>query len=531
MTIAGATPALPHLDPAAEACEARAHDLYFNRHDWAGALIQWRIRAKLGPPTIETQLALAHCEIVAGASRDHPEIGLADPVAASNGRLADYAQLVRTCVTAYLMQADGAYSAKLARLLTAVDPHFRSVYVRQILPRSEASSIEIPEPPIDPEPLPFERAFPMSRDAMDAIIARHAGRGVLLVARHIVRGVEDTLSGYLRTSLEALNLPVRIVESHSVDPDEVARVPDLLRAAIDAFRPHAIVVLDALVSGATAYSPVLPAILSVLHDARRRWGTKIVFSYTDAWYGGMPALLDAIADQADLIHVIFAGLSSRVAPRVAAKLFCHPYPCPDLLSAGAAPPASGTRAGFVGGLSWSNQSRLAWWAEIKRLDLPIELRFNNIAGMLTPVEYAELIASYPISLDFTARISGDQVLTLRAIEAPWYGSLLLSEAAADTAYFMRPYEHYVPFATLAQLEGRLRILMENAPLRARITRAGTAWVKEQFGAPQFWARLFDRLESSPAVAPTPPTLRLDNLALSIPSSPATYAVFARPLAA
>jgi len=151
--------------------------------------------------------------------------------------------------------------------------------------------------------------------------------------------------------------------------------------------------------------------------------------------------------------------------------------------------------------------------------------------MLTPVEYAELIASYQISLDFTARISGDQVLTLRAIEAPWYGSLLLSEAAADTAYFMRPYEHYVPFATLAQLEGRLRILMENAPLRARITRAGTAWVKEQFGAPQFWARLFDRLESSPAVAPTPPTLRLDDLALSIPSSPATYAVFARPLAA
>jgi hypothetical protein len=528
---AASSNASPVLGAAAEACEARAHDLYFERHDWAGALLQWQIRAKLGPPTIETQLALAHCEIVMGVDRDHPEIGLADPVAASNRRQHDYAQLIRSCASAYLMEGEGGRAAKLARLLAAVDPHFRSVYERQILPSAAAVPIDIPDPPVDPTPLPFERALPLSESDAEAVLARHADCRVLLFARHADRSVqEDTLCRYLRTSVEAVGLPIRIVESHSTDPDVVARVPAMLREAIDGFRPHVIVVLDALTSGASAYPHTQPAILSALHDARRRLGAKVVFSYTDAWYDGMPALFDAIVEHADLFHVIFAGVRSRVTPRVAAKLFCLPFPCPDPRVPGAPAPARHRDAGFVGGLSWSNQSRLAWWAEISRLGLPIEVRFRNIAGMLTAADYAELIASYPISVDFTARITGDQVLTLRALEAPWYGSLLLSEEAADTAYFMRPYEHYVPFATLHQLAGRLRLLLDDAPRRERITRAGTAWVKRQFGARPFWARLLHRLDSTPAVAATLPDVPPGAARLSIPSSPATYAALARPLA-
>ena len=522
--------ASPGLGAAVEACEERAHDLYFERRDWSRALLQWQIRAKLGPPTIESQLALAHCEIVMGVDRDHPEIGLSNPASASNGRLANYAHRIRTSATAYLMEGNGARAAKLARLVTAVDPHFRSVYERQILPGPEAGPIDIPDPARDREPLPFERGRPFAAADARAVLARYADRRVLLfTARANAAIQEDTLCRYLRTSVETVGLAIRIVESHNWQADAAIQTPEVLRAAIEEFRPHVIVILDALISGASSYDQTRPAILAVLHDARHRLGAKVVFSYTDAWYGGMPELFDAIADHTDLFHVIFAGVQPRLTPRVAAKTFCFPLPCPDPRAPDAPRPAQRAGAGFVGSFSWSNQARLAWWSEIRRLGLPIELRFHNIAGQLTPEAYAELIASYPISVDFAARITGDQVLTLRAIEAPWFGSLLLSEAAADTAYWMRPYEHYVPFATLHQLAGRLRILMENAPLRERITRAGTAWVQSQFSAHQFWARLLHRLDGTPPVATRLPELRLGGVALRIPSSPETYAAFARPI--
>jgi hypothetical protein len=528
MTDSPPTPLPSGSASAIEACEARAHHLYFERYDWAGALLQWQIRDRLGPPTIESQLALAHCKIVVGDDDDIPEIGVSDPTTLSNGRRYDYAQLIRTCAWAYLTSGDGLHASKLARLAAAADPHFRSIYERQIL---ADAPVEIPAPPADPEPLPFERKLALSAEAARDVLAAHEGDRVLVFMPHL--GTSDdllsevTLARYLRTSLEALKIDHRILESQRLTAEERVDLPARLRRVIAEFRPAVIVCYDMMISGASVLEDVRPGIFAALHEARRSIGSKIVYTYSDSWYDNAPALLDAVADHADVIHVTFAGLLSRVSPRVANRIFCYPYPCYDPRAPGARAPAQRPVAGFVGGMSWANQSRLVWYAEITRAGLPIEINFNAISGFRTPAEYAELIASYPISIDFTTRSSGDQVLTLRAIEAPWYGSLLLGEAAADTAYFMRPFEHYVPFATFGQLAGRLQLLLEDPPLRERITRAGTAWVQRNFGARQFWARLFWQLDRCEPAGATMPELPSGDVGVRMPSSPASYGELVR----
>ncbi|MEJ0071046.1 MAG: glycosyltransferase [Pseudomonadota bacterium] len=81
------------------------------------------------------------------------------------------------------------------------------------------------------------------------------------------------------------------------------------------------------------------------------------------------------------------------------------------------------------------------------------------------MEYADLLSSYAITLNFTARANGVGILTARTLEALLYGSLLLEQQSGDATYFLRPFEHYVPFTTFAELAARLRRVIDDAPLR------------------------------------------------------------------
>ena len=71
--------------------------------------------------------------------------------------------------------------------------------------------------------------------------------------------------------------------------------------------------------------------------------------------------------------------------------------------------------------------------------------------------------------------------------------MLLEEANEDTAYFLRPHDHFVPFSTLRELEARLDELLGDAAHRQRIARAGQDWVRRHFTGRQFWAQLLRRL--------------------------------------
>jgi hypothetical protein len=363
------------------------------------------------------------------------------------------------------------------------------------------------------------------------VLERHGRPRVLLFmsTQDFVRpGMEAVLCRVLRLSLDALGCAVTTVESHALDDAQRANLAGQLRDTIAAFRPTIILCGELRLTGASADAALAADLLAELHAARRG-GCKVVGSYWDSWYDGMPAFLDGLRPHLDAIHVIFPGVLRRLPPAVAAKTFCFPFPWHDPRPPEAVAAPQHLRASFVGNRSWANQSRVAWCAEIVRAQLPVDLQLVPPKEPRSASAYAEALAAYAVTVNLTARSSGDRVFTLRTVEAPWFGSLLLEEDSDDTRYFMRPFEHYVPFATFAELEGRLRRLLSDAASRTRITRAGTAWVQQQFGALPFWARLLRQLhDAAPASMPAAPA-GVPPVPVRIPSSPGTYADLARAL--
>jgi hypothetical protein len=511
--------------------EAAAHRLYFEQHRAIAALPRWRLCSALGPPKIETQLALAHCEIEAGADQDLPAVGIAGPVAPSAGRALDYAELILSCAWTHYNNGDALRASKLARLVAAVDPHFRSVYEQQILAPPSGPAGVLPAPA--GEPLPFERQLQLTDDAAARdVIARH-GRGVLLfmpwLRREPGRQIESSHCRQLRATLEELGIPVSIIESFQLDNEEHLQLHDRLRGAIAEFRPSVIMCADMMVAGATRYQPLQDGILSVLDEARRKFGCKLVYTYTDTWYDGMAELLEAMAELPDLFHIPAPGVLRRVAPEFAARVFCYTNPLENLRPAGMSAAGQHPRASFVGSIGWANLSRLVWCTEIARAQLPVDMHLTTAGSFRTPEGYAELLAEYAISVNLAARISGDRISTGRTAEVPFYGSLLLEEASEESAYFMRPYEHFVPFASLAELSDRLQLLLRDEPLRRRITMAGTAWTRRHFSALPFWARLFHRLFETDAPPPTKPRQHFSSVTVCFPHSAQSYFELARPL--
>jgi hypothetical protein len=487
------------IDPVAR-CERLAHQVYFELPQWESALTAWRLRAAIAAPNVETQLALAHCQIELAAEHDLSGIVLDQPVALSNGNRDLYLYFVQCRAYALLQQGDAARAAQLTRLMAAVDRHLNEVYARQILPAGGAA--DIPQP-VD-APLPFQQEFDLDDASAHAVIERHRHRRVLLVLRGASSGaILACVRRHFATSLAELAIAC---DGYDVNPG--AEVPrplfiDGLRQAIAGFGPDVVVYEDMFVSGPAAELESWNRIVDVLETARRSRGTKIVFSYSDAWYDGMADMMNAAYHVPDLFHMFHPALLARLVPAAAEKTFCYPSPVTDPRDRPAPPGPARRRSAFVGTTGWAAPSRLVWWTEMAKAGLPVDL-FSSIETERSPSEYAALLADYAIGVNFTTRCNGETIWTGRSGEIPLYGSLLLEEASTATSWFLRPFEHYVPFATLAELEARLRRLLDDAPLRDRITRAGTAWTRRYFSGLHFWARLFRRLyevESRPAAPP------------------------------
>ncbi|MEJ0069519.1 MAG: hypothetical protein WDO24_13195 [Pseudomonadota bacterium] len=128
------------------------------------------------------------------------------------------------------------------------------------------------------------------------------------------------------------------------------------------------------------------------------------------------------------------------------------------------------------------------------------------------------MSRYAMTISFTSRSNHRRVLTSRTMEGPLFGMLLLEEFAEDTTYFLRPFEHYVPFSSLVELAGRLEQLIAE-PGVARGDRAA----RQRLGATplhgrHFWARLYHHLYGVERVRPTHPSRPYVPVRVEIPTS-------------
>ncbi len=237
----------------------------------------------------------------------------------------------------------------------------------------------------------------------------------------------------------------------------------------------------------------------------------------DGWYDGMEGFIEANLEVADVFHICHPGLLPRLSARARAKVLCFPYPYSDPRPVEARPAPSLARACFIGSINWANMSRLVWWTEIARSGLPVDLYPTVSWGERSYEDYVALLARYRIVLNLTTRANQRRILTGRAIEAPLYGSLLFEESSEDTAYFLRPFEHYVPFDNLVQLGIRLQQLIADPALCARITERGSAVVRRHFSGLHFWARLYARL-SAPEAGPPPQPPRYVPVPIDVPTT-------------
>jgi hypothetical protein len=491
--------------PPVEPRAALAHRAYFLRRDWRTALALWRAVAATGTATIEAAFAIAHCRIELAEPDELRTIAIADAPTASTGWLEAYAHLVRTRAFHWLTAQDPVRAAQLTRLLAVADPHLAEIYRDAVLP-SAVRAPTVVTPAASAAPLPFQRALPLDDDDVETVLARHRGRRVmLLVPDYLEVGgqrVELDIHRVLR-DVATLGMAVTVVNNYTVPPAEWPRFAELLGARIAAFRPDILIYQEMLLWGVSADPQVQPGLLDVLDAARRDFDTRVVFTYPDAWYDGMESLLESALELCDVFHVTHPAMLQRVSPALAAKMWCAFYPMVDPREPPAAPVEQVARAAFVGSINWVNTSRLVWWTEIARAGLPVDLYPTTSAIQRTPAQYADLLARYAIGLSFTTRTNGRRILTGRAAETPFYGSLLLEEESADTAYFMRPFEHFVPFTNLAELAARLEELLADPGLRHRIAGAGHAWTRRHFGTRPFWARLLRKLYETPRQLPAP----------------------------
>lgn len=472
---------------------ALADRLYREGRDWAGALAAWERLGAAVPMTLERQLGTTHCRIELASSDALETIQAPGPAAPSDGRRDDYVALIRSRVYALIVAADWPRAGQLTRLLATVDAHLQHVYATAIRPAA-GTGAALPEPPGLGTPPPHQQDEPLAEVDVMRLLARHAGARVLFVARHAHGarpGILHDITFHLRASAAAQGLAVDGIESAPA-ADALADFPERLRDAIARFRPDVIVCDDLGASGASAAPAIAAAVGAALADARAG-GAKLLAYYCDGWYPTVPPLMSALAERVDLFQVCHMSVLSRLSTAAAVKTQWYPFPCTDTRQPAVLDQARLARACIVGRINGLNESRLVWWTEIARSGLPVDLHPTLLGAERTAEDYAALLARYAVGLNFTTRTSGTRIMTGRSLEIPCSGTVLLEEACDDTASFLRPFEHYVPFRTLAELGGRLTALLADPARCGRIAAAGQAAIRQWYDGRHFWARSLRQL--------------------------------------
>jgi hypothetical protein len=483
------------IDPTARRLIEGA-DLAFSSYDWGGALAIYKafqMRNRALADALAIPVAIAHCEIELGRA--------APPVAARIDPDSEVAQVrtsaLKSRALTWLRDGDPARASRLLRLLASYDPHFSEIYANDI--DAAATGGPVLEP-ADAALPPCVATVP-SDAAIARIKAQAAGARVLLVARTFLdlQGPRYPIVDDLRQSAARFGLAVRQLENWRQPTDAGhGSYPEVLRTAIADWRPQLLIVDDLFERGLSADPALCEPVGAVLEDARRTVGVRVVKLLPDGWLPTPESLYRGLGTHFDLLHHLHPARLAEADAAQRAATFCYPFPF--LLPSPTGPFGIHARLCFVGSINRECPARLAWWAEVARAGLPLDVHLTDhfAADRRSEQDYVNLLHGYQVSVNFTRRHTGIRIATARVFETMLSGGVLLEEDSVDTRTFLKPGAHYVPFNSLAALQTAAAALLTDPALRRRIARDGQAWVKRYFTGDHFWAGLLDRL----AIVPT-----------------------------
>jgi len=474
-------------------------DRCYLAQDWAAALALYESAERTAPALsapLSLPLVIGHCRIE--LAEDAALLAPAPVVAATHTAREQYAVKILRARALEMCRAGGFVRAsQLLRLLAGYDAAIADAYRHGLQPgRSDRRRA----PPDSSDP-PFLHALGIAALPVDALKQTHRGERLLLVYRRFfpaADGRQSEVIHCLATSAARFGLAVTEFTFPGADPAELA--PALLRAVLE-LKPAIIVFDHQYPATRSAEAEILrEQIEAVFAMAREQLGVRVVLSYMDAWQpmqNGPDALFRGLGHAYDLVqhgHPTALGAGTREQNT---RAYCYMLP-----AWGAEPsvaPGTVPRACFVGSITWFNVARLAWWAETARRGLPIDFleTLHHGGAPRSDQAYVDLLVQHQLALNFTRRADGPKIMTARSLEIPLAGGLLLEETSPNSAFFLTPDVHYVPFETIDDLAALLPALLADPARRERIRTAGHHWVKTYFTGDYFWAGMLHRLAALP----------------------------------
>lgn len=229
-----------------------------------------------------------------------------------------------------------------------------------------------------------------------------------------------------------------------------------------------------------------PLDLGLLERLRRETeGAKLVFYYLDAWQTEGWDRMRAVAPLADTIWTVFPILDLWDEPAFRDKMTYTPIPMgvdPTKLPA----PGPIGDATFQGSIMWANIPRLFWLDGMAAIGSPIVLKKSDwgakeaLSAIDSYAAYLERLSATGLNLNFCLRTTGERIFTGRTIEAPFVGSLLLQERAADVDCYLVEGTHYLGFETLEELAAQIAWVRDNPDAAEKIRAEGCEYVRTEY---------------------------------------------------
>lgn len=138
---------------------------------------------------------------------------------------------------------------------------------------------------------------------------------------------------------------------------------------------------------------------------------------------------------------------------------------------------------FIGSM---RQERIYYLRHLIQNNIKVHIDGGQRERKLTPEQYAYLIRSSKIGLNFPAAGYAEDQFKGRCIEILASKSLLMERANKSTEKYLKPGEHYVDFSSPDELIEKIKYYSENENERNKIAENGYNKYLESFSARKFW---------------------------------------------